>query len=68
MRFKVFVQLPENASFMQKEDLSLSRIFRTNLRPSWPRYAAIHRINHYLADKYYGNQLRYPLVRDLSGG
>ena len=29
---------------------------------------AIHRINHYPADKYYGNQLRYPLDRDLSGG
>ena len=22
--------------------------------------SAIHRINHYPADKYYGNQLRYP--------
>ena len=30
--------------------------------------SAIHRINHYPADKYYGNQLRYPLDRFLSGG
>ena len=30
--------------------------------------SAIHRINHYPADKYYGNQLRYPLDRDLSDG
>ena len=30
--------------------------------------SAIHRINHYPADKYYGNELRYPLDRDLSGG
>ena len=30
--------------------------------------SAIHRINYYPADKYYGNQLRYPLDRDLSGG
>ena len=32
--------------------------------------SAIHRINHYPADKYLGNQLqwRYPLDRDLSGG
>ena len=30
--------------------------------------SAIHRINHYPADKYYGNQLRYSLDRDLSGG
>ena len=30
--------------------------------------SAIHRINHYPADKYYRNQLRYPLDRDLSGG
>ena len=30
--------------------------------------SAIHRINHYPADKYYGNQLRYPLDSDLSGG
>ena len=30
--------------------------------------SAIHRINHYPADKYYGNQLRYPLESDLSGG
>ena len=30
--------------------------------------SAIHRINHYLANKYYGNQLRYPLDSDLSGG
>ena len=30
--------------------------------------SAIHRINHYPADKYYGNQLRYPLDSDLSDG
>ena len=30
--------------------------------------SAIHRMNHYPADKYYGNQLRYPLDRDSSGG
>ena len=30
--------------------------------------SAIHRINHYPADKYYGNQLRYLLDSDLSGG
>ena len=30
--------------------------------------SALHRINYYPADKYYGNQLRYPLDRDLSGG
>ena len=30
--------------------------------------SAIHRINLYPADKYYGNQLRYPLDSDLSGG
>ena len=30
--------------------------------------SAIHRINHYPADKYLGNQLRYPLDRDLSTG
>ena len=30
--------------------------------------SVIHRINHFLADKYYGNQLRYPLDSDLSGG
>ena len=30
--------------------------------------STIHRINHYPADKYYGNQLRYPLDSDLSGG
>ena len=29
---------------------------------------AIYWINHYLADKYYGNQLRYPLDSVLSGG
>ena len=29
---------------------------------------AIHRINHYPADKYYGNQLRYSVDRDLSTG
>ena len=28
---------------------------------------AIHRINHYPVDKCCGNQLRYPLDRDLSG-
>ena len=28
----------------------------------------IHGINHYPADKDYGNQLRYPLDSDLSGG
>ena len=30
--------------------------------------SAIHQINHYPADKYCGNQLRYPLDSDLSGG
>ena len=30
--------------------------------------SAIHRINHYPAVKYYGNQLRYPLDSDLSSG
>ena len=30
--------------------------------------SAIHRINHYLVDKCYGNQLHYPLESDLSGG
>ena len=30
--------------------------------------SAIHRINHYPADKYYGNQLRHPVDRFLSGG
>ena len=30
--------------------------------------SAIHRINHYPAEKYYGNQLRYPLASDLSCG
>ena len=29
---------------------------------------AILRINHYPADKYYGNQLSYPLDSDLSCG
>ena len=29
---------------------------------------AIHRINHYPADKYYGNQLRYSVNRVLSTG
>ena len=30
--------------------------------------SVIHRINHYSVAKYYGNQLRYPLDSDLSGG
>ena len=30
--------------------------------------SAIHRINHYPAGKYYGNQLRYLLDSDLSAG
>ena len=30
--------------------------------------SGIHRINHYPADKYYENELRYPLDSDLSGG
>ena len=30
--------------------------------------SAIHWINHYPADKYLGNHLRYPLDSDLSGG
>ena len=30
--------------------------------------SAIHRINHYPEDKYYENQLRYPLDSNLSGG
>ena len=30
--------------------------------------SAIHRINHYPADKYLGNRLRYPVDRDLCNG
>ena len=30
--------------------------------------STIHRINHYPADKYYWNQLRYPLDSNLSSG
>ena len=30
--------------------------------------STIHWINYYPAEKYYGNQLRYALDRDLSGG
>ena len=30
--------------------------------------SALHWINHYPADKYYENQLHYPLESDLSGG
>ena len=30
--------------------------------------SAIHRINHYPADKYLENQSHYPLDRDLSTG
>ena len=30
--------------------------------------SAINRINHYAVDKYKGNQLCYPLDRDLSAG
>ena len=30
--------------------------------------SALHRINHYPTEKYCGNQLRYPLASDLSGG
>ena len=30
--------------------------------------SAIHRINHYPADTYYGKQLRYQLDSDLSAG
>ena len=30
--------------------------------------SAIHRINHYPTDEYWGNQLHYPLDRDLFGG
>ena len=30
--------------------------------------SAIDRINHYPADKYYENQLRYPVDRDLFCG
>ena len=30
--------------------------------------SAIHRINHYPAEQYYRNQLRYPLDSDLSRG
>ena len=30
--------------------------------------SAIPRINHYPADNYQGNQLRYPLDKFLSGG
>ena len=30
--------------------------------------SAIHRINHYPADKYQGNQLSYPVDRFLPGG
>ena len=30
--------------------------------------SAIRRINHYPVDKYYGNQLHYPVDKSLSAG
>ena len=30
--------------------------------------SALHRINHYPVNKYYENQLRYPVDRDLPDG
>ena len=52
----------------------LSRVPRSFLLPIFKHLAlvqtldsAIHRINHYPADKYQGNQLRYPLDRSLFG-
>ena len=52
----------------------LFRVPRSFLLPIFKHLAlvqtldsAIHRINHYPADKYQGNQLRYPLDRSLFG-
>ena len=47
----------------------LFNIFLNDLAPVVQTLdSAIHRINHYPADKYYASQLRYPLDSDLSGG
>ena len=47
----------------------LSLIYYKHLAPVVETLdSAIHQINHYPADKYYGNQLRYLLDSDLSGG
>ena len=47
----------------------ISRSVTINLAPVVQKlYNAINRINPYPADKHLGNQLHYPLDRDLSGG
>ena len=58
------------ASTLLKRNGTLCELFKSvKLAPVVQTLdSAIHRINHYPADKYYGNQLRYPLDRDLSGG
>ena len=50
-------------------DSAIQRLTNRGLAPVVQTLdSSIHRINHYPADKYYGNQLRYPLDSDLSGG
>ena len=55
------------------KDLALSDVTVTNLATLLALVvqtldSAIHRINHYPMDRDYGNQLRYSLDSDLSGG
>ena len=57
-------------SFLAKSLLLFKKNLSTNLQASVVEKldSAIHRINRYPEDKYYQNQLRYPLDSNLSSG
>ena len=71
---RIFLRLPsllalENLANKLTSYRNRTRLVTGSLAPIVQTLdSAIHRINHYPAEKYYGNQLRYPLDIWISGG
>ena len=63
-----FKKRQKATNFPLLQDISASLFWKQQAPVVQTLDSAIHRINHYPADKYYGNQLRYSLDSDLSGG
>lgn len=56
----------QRAKKMHKNEMASQTV--SSLKDLKDRVLKIHQINSYLAEKYHGNQLHFPIHRDLSVG
>ena len=74
---KTIIENKYNSNFPEMSTYQMGNSSQSRLTRTIPDFlapvvqtldSAIHRINHYPEDKYYGNKLRCPLDSDLSSG